>query len=358
MRTIKIVLTGGPRAGKSSIIEEIKDYVSKKSNVRLYIIPETATEISKNLVKPQNVDVGYYFQNTVFKRQLFKEDEVKDVLNYSFGDINIILCDRGIFDNKAYLNDDYEFDLLLECYKKNELELLDEYDMVLHLVSSSLKENIEYETESNKERYESKEESKKLDIKTRKAWLGSRNWNIIYPEDNFEVKVNNVKKYIDSAIDNYYVDESKYYDIEINDKFNNECKKIDIKEIFLKTNDDSSLVLVKRKYNGYSTYFIENRKYNENKVTKYNEEKITYEKYIKYLYKYDIIKEIEKEEMSFMYDGVFCLVTNYGDTLVLKTPSYVNVNNIKNITILNKINDIKEYENECWTNYIKKYKKM
>ena len=71
MDTIKIALTGGPSGGKTMILEKLKEYVRENTDYNLIIVPETATELSNNIIRPQDVLNAYDFQNTVFKRQYF-----------------------------------------------------------------------------------------------------------------------------------------------------------------------------------------------------------------------------------------------------------------------------------------------
>ena len=110
MGVIKIALTGGPSAGKTTIIEEIKRYVKKHTNYNLIVIPETATELSDNLIRPQDAKRAIDFQGSVLERQVFKEQEANNIIKYNEKENNLILCDRGVIDNWAYLNSHQEFD--------------------------------------------------------------------------------------------------------------------------------------------------------------------------------------------------------------------------------------------------------
>ena len=48
----------------------------------------------------------------------------------------LIVCDRGLLDNKAYMTK-RDFDYLLKSKRLNEIKLRDSYDAVFHLVTSA-----------------------------------------------------------------------------------------------------------------------------------------------------------------------------------------------------------------------------
>ena len=158
MKTKKIVLTGGPCGGKTASI----NYLSEKlinQNYSVKIINETAASLL-NLGYMPNVNISILdFQNLLFKIQFLNEYNAEKKSN-------ILLCDRGLFDGKVYM-DNKDFQKILELNKIEEEKLLSTYDGALYFRSISH----EYPEEFSKKRiYESPEVGKKRDEYSQMIW--------------------------------------------------------------------------------------------------------------------------------------------------------------------------------------------
>ena len=129
------------------------------------------------------------------------------VLEQYTNDNVIIIYDRGILDNKAYINDE-EFKEVLNyiSYNKNkkiyEEDLLDRYDMVIHLVTAADGKSEAYTLNNNSTRTEGIEEAIKLDKKTMNAWIRHPNLKIIDNEESFNTKIDNVMQKIYELLNN------------------------------------------------------------------------------------------------------------------------------------------------------------
>ena len=114
-RIKKIVLTGGPCAGKSTILAGIQDYLVEKG---YYVITldETATQLIRSNMPPlMDRERVLIFQDIVLKTQLGKEISAIRYADELLKDEKvIILCDRAIMDNKAYLPTEEDFQFILE----------------------------------------------------------------------------------------------------------------------------------------------------------------------------------------------------------------------------------------------------
>lgn len=129
-RIIKIVLTGGPIAGKSSILLYLEKYYSKK----IQVIPEIATSFERVFFKDH-----YFFSKSLnndlnklfFLLQLRLEAIYSTVAREK--NIKILVCDRGLFDGAAYCNGGVrEF---LSINDTSPKEIYDQYDAVIYLES-------------------------------------------------------------------------------------------------------------------------------------------------------------------------------------------------------------------------------
>ena len=106
-----IVLTGGPKAGKSSTKELIKSHIESKYGYQVFVIPETATEIISGGCIPQGnkdsqrkifEETLIAFQKAIFRLQYAKEKTYKRLASEWLID-SIIVYDRALIDGFGYL---------------------------------------------------------------------------------------------------------------------------------------------------------------------------------------------------------------------------------------------------------------
>lgn len=194
-KAFKIVLTGGPGGGKTKVTEAIKEYL-EKLDYKVFIISETATEIINSGIKMfgENPIEPIEFQRLVIKLQLFKEQLVLDALE-NYGDCKkVIILDRALMDNKAYVTSE-GFKILLEEFNLTEEDVCNRYDAILHLNTAAFLET-GYTKENNKARSEDEFEAIIRDKNLYNAWKIHNNHYTIQPEIDFEVKKENVLQII------------------------------------------------------------------------------------------------------------------------------------------------------------------
>ena len=192
-KIVKIVLTGGPCAGKTTAMSWIQNNFEKQG-YKVMFIPETATEFITGGLVPWELSTAYDFQKGIFFNQMVKEDIYLEGAKKMGHDKILIVCDRGIMDNKAYMSDE-EFKRLFEEYKVSKSKVMDRYDAVFHLVSAA-KGAEQYYNLDNEARTETVEQAAELDDKIINSWTGHSRFRIIDNSTDFAEKMRRLMKRI------------------------------------------------------------------------------------------------------------------------------------------------------------------
>ncbi len=187
MKITKIVITGGPCAGKSTAMSWIQNAFSEKGYAVLFV-PETATELITGGVAPWTCGSNEEYQICQFTLQLEKEKVFERAAGTMNADKVLIVCDRGALDNKAYMTD-MEFACVLRALGSTEVELRDNYDAVFHLVTAAKGAEQFYTTANNAARTETPEQAVALDDKLIAAWTGHPHLRVINNSSDFESKM-------------------------------------------------------------------------------------------------------------------------------------------------------------------------
>ena len=148
-RIVKIVLTGGPAAGKTTLISRILKEFEQEDGWRVITIPETATELISGFgIKPfGNCMSMLKFQDFVIADQIHKEKLALWAAETVPEENILILYDRALMDDKAYISDE-EFAATLAGFDgRTEETVLAGYDAVLHLVTCAK------ESQDNRQRH-------------------------------------------------------------------------------------------------------------------------------------------------------------------------------------------------------------
>lgn len=286
----KIVLTGGPCAGKTTALTWINNYFSKRGYTVLSV-PETATELITNGVAPWTCKTNYDYQTFQIRLQKLKEQIFDDAAKTMKNDRILIVCDRGILDNKVYMKD-IEFKRILKDLGTNETKERDSYDAIFHLVSAAKGKEEVYNLSNNAARTESIEKAQKLDDEIISAWTGHPHFRIIDNSTEFEEKLERLLKEIAS-----FLGEPEPFEIErkfliyypnIKELENMpNCTKVLITQTYLKSIDDTERRIRARGIDGdYLYYLTEKRKISNLKRVEI-ERKLTQDEYLKLLMESD-----------------------------------------------------------------------
>lgn len=309
----KVVLTGGPCAGKTSALSKIESYFTERG-YKVLIVGESATEIIKSGIKPfgnDKMDMDL-FQEIILKYQLQKEKIYEESVE-KFNDSTkcIIVYDRGMLDNKAYINQK-KFDEILKKQKLSELALMDNYDMILHLVTAADGAKEFYTLGNNSARTESVEEAIELDKKTINAWAGHHNLKVISNDCDFEQKLEKVIEEINNLIgEPISIKHQRKYLIDLNKSdlsFLNEenSTKINIIQYYLNATSKAETRLRIREYKGDKSYYLTVQlKGMKGKSSVLTEKKLTQKEFSKLLSKYKNADYVKKVRHIFAIDKIY-----------------------------------------------------
>lgn len=253
----RIVLTGGPGSGKTSVLEKINQVYSSEG-YKVIIVPETATELMNNGITFKDESVSLLdFQELVMRLQLAKEAVVDRAIELASTDKIIVVYDRGTIDNTAYINKD-EFEEILARLNnvKSFADLMNKYDLVINLVG---REDF-YTTDNNKARSESASEALKLGDATLKCWLGHKKVKIVLPKDTMDEKTSEVLNTINELLKEKQVKRQEKYSVDLSksnlDLIRNIGKSMQIEQTYLCSDANVEKRVRKVSFNGCISYIL------------------------------------------------------------------------------------------------------
>ena len=200
----KIVLTGGPCAGKTTALVRVVDHFSSLG-FKVFTVPEVPTLYSLggwNYLTP-NHQLYYEGERAILDTQLSLENNFQRMAEVCTKPV-LIVCDRGTMDISAYMTPEMWADITALA-GTNSSELRERYDAVLHLVSAADGAEQYYTTATNSTRYEKADEeglriARELDKKVIRAWTGHPHLRVINNHDDFEKKMNRVIREISHVL--------------------------------------------------------------------------------------------------------------------------------------------------------------
>ena len=257
MEVNKIVITGGPCAGKTTALVSIFETFTNLGYTVLFI-SETASELINGGVAPWTCKTSDEFQKFLFKLQIEKEKIYEKAALSMPAEKVLIVCDRGILDNKAYMSVE-SFNAVLNELNINEVEFRDNYDAVFHLVTAACGAEDFYTTENNTARTETPQQARELDKKLISAWTGHPHLRVIDNSTDFKNKIKNLITEISSflgepeplEIERKFLIE--YPDISWLESSEN-CQKVEIIQTYLNSENDDEVRVRQRGSNGNYIY--------------------------------------------------------------------------------------------------------
>lgn len=200
----RIVLTGGPCAGKTSALERIVDHFTQKG-YKVFTIPEMPTLFTQSGMNylTKNKEFFYEGEKATLEMQLAFEDRFT-LMAETIDMPCLIICDRGTMDISAYMTSEM-WNHLLGLTNTTSEELRGRYDAVLHLTTTACGSEEFYTTSTNAQRYEQANEegmriARELDRKVFEAWTGHPRLKVIDNQEYFSQKADCVVKEIEEIL--------------------------------------------------------------------------------------------------------------------------------------------------------------
>lgn len=303
----KIVITGGPCGGKSTAMTWIESNLSKHGYTVLFI-PETASELILGGVAPWTVNTNYDFQKALVSLQIQKERVFEMAANNMEEEKILIVADRGILDNKAYMTN-AEFDSLCHELGGSETTFRDSYDAVFHLVTAAQGAEKFYTLANNQARTETPEQAIAMDQKIISCWTGHPYLRIIDNSTDFNTKMKRLLKEITQFLgepDAFEVEQKfiiRMPDLHQMEQLPN-CKKINIMQTYLLSASENICTRVRQRGSSGNYIYVKTTKTtlpNGRRIE--TEQRLTQEEYLNLLMDADTsLRQIRKDR--------YCLTEN------------------------------------------------
>ena len=363
MQISKIVITGGPCAGKSTALSCIHDEFTQMGYTVLFI-SETATELITGGVAPWTCETNAKYQELQLRLQIEKEKIFEEAAKTMGKEKILIVCDRGALDNKAYM-EETEFAKAIESVAENEVELRDNYDAVFHLVTAAKGAEEFYTTANNSARTESVEQAAVLDNKLISAWTGHPHFRVIDNSSSFEDKIKRLVAEISTFLGEPepYEIERKYL-IEYPDidwlESNPNCKRIEIVQTYLESGEGEEVRVRKRGADGHYVYFMTSkRKVSDIKRVEV-EKRLSKAEYLRLLKNADKTKKpIYKTRYCLTYENQYFEIDVYpfwDDKAIAEIELCDENTNVvfpKQIKVIKEVTNDDEYKNSSLAKIIK-----
>lgn len=306
----RIVLTGGPCAGKTTALVRIVDHFSNLG-FKVFTVPEVPTMYSQggwSYLTP-NPKLYYEGELAILQTQLALEDSFVRLAE-TCTKPTFVVCDRGSMDISAYISPDIWKELCQKCGTTAN-ELRHRYDAVLHLVSAADGAEQYYTVATNSARYEQANEeglqlARDLDKKVNRAWTGHPHLRVINNHDNFDTKINRVIMEISNVLGlPQPVSEERVYIVELTGELP-ECVESEITQTYLVADPDCEVRLRRRSWQGETVNVHKTKKRISSREVLETERQVSNALYESLLQQADPYRAtIRKTRRSFIWKGQY-----------------------------------------------------
>tara|TARA_R110002072_G_scaffold64203_1_gene159154 strand:+ start:132623 stop:133273 length:651 start_codon:yes stop_codon:yes gene_type:complete len=190
-----IVLTGGPGAGKTAVLESVR----KELCEHIVIMPEAASIVfGGGFWRLESMSAQMASQRAIFHIQREMENLVKGENKWGIG-----LCDRGSLDGLAYWKGSR--DQFWNTFNTSLDAEYSRYKAVIHLRSPSIHQGYNYQ---NPIRIESAEEARSIDERIHEIWKKHPNYMTVDGQESFIDKLalayNKIRKYVPECCGDHF----------------------------------------------------------------------------------------------------------------------------------------------------------
>ncbi|MGI6242387.1 MAG: ATP-binding protein [Prevotella sp.] len=354
----KIVLTGGPCAGKTTALVKIIEHFSSLG-FKVFTIPEVPTlflQAGMDYLTP-NLDFFYEGEKATLEIQLQLEDKFMKIAE-QVEEPAVVVCDRGAMDISAYLKPEMWNEITARVGITSQ-QIIDRYDAVLHLVSAADGAEQFYTTSNNAQRQEQKNEeglrvARELDKKVINAWSGHPHLRVINNHDDFDTKLNRVLKEISSVLGlPQPITEERKYVVEVTGEMPATIDS-DILQTYLASDPDSEVRLRRRSWANGKQVNVHTIKHAINGVEQVETERqVSNALYQSLLLQADPSRRaIRKKRRSFIWKGQYFELDTYLDQLdgmvILETKGITSTEDVNFPPFIKVVKDItgnRDYDN-------------
>lgn len=302
----KIVITGGPCAGKTTGMSWIQNSLEKMGYTLLFL-SEPATEMKTAGITPARCSSPFAYQLFQMELQLEKERiferAAMDIAEKQKrrGDAEgtetpgdpapeakiLIVCDRGFFDNCAYMTRE-EFLEALRQLGVQEEEMLRSYDAVFHLETTAKNALVYYGSQTNAIRDETPEEAAALDDRVIAAWEAHPYFRIIENLNGFEDKMRHLIAEISAALGEpvpyeirrrFLVDHPDPAVLEAVPG----CQRVEIEQVYLHSAPDEEIRIRRRASESGEVFYLTRKKLSGGRKRLEAEGRLSEREYLQFL---------------------------------------------------------------------------
>jgi len=302
----KVVLTGGPCAGKTTALAKVVEHFSNLG-YQVYTVPEVPTMFAVGGVDylTKNQSLFYQAEKATLQMQLEIEDRFESIAAESEKPV-LLVCDRGTMDISVYLSPETWQAITREVDVPVEKLRDARYDAVLHLVTAADGAAEFYTTSNNEARTEGVDLACSLDKKLRGAWTGHPHLRVISNSENFENKIRRVLREISKVLGlPEPIENERKFKVELVGEIPNAIES-DIVQTYLLSEPGTVVRLRKRMMNGSYVYLQTTTKVISDTERLETERNISYNQYVSMLAMADPSrKSIHKIRKSFIWEGQY-----------------------------------------------------
>ena len=345
----RIVLTGGPCAGKTTALVRILEHFSSLG-YKVFTVPEVPTLYSLggwNYLTP-NRQLYYEGERAILETQLALEDHFMRMAGVCTKPV-LVVCDRGAMDISAYMTPEMWDDITRKAGTEPN-QLRERYDAVLHLVSAADGAEQYYTIATNSTRYEKADEeglriARELDKKVIRAWTGHPHLRVINNHDDFERKLGRVIQEISSVLGlPQRVEEERKYIVEVVGDMP-ETIECDITQTYLVSEPGTEVRLRRRNWRGKTVNVHTTKKRTPDNELIETERQTTNALYESLLQQADPYRQaINKHRQSFIWRGQYFELDTYHGALdgliILETKGVASKEDVKFPPFIRVVEDI------------------